>query len=297
MRRFAIGDIHGCSKALHTLIECIDPQPDDDLIFLGDYVDRGPDSRGVIDLILSLQDQCNVIALKGNHEIMLCGVAFGGLDPDIWMQSGGKATVSSYGGSLEKIPASHRSFLQSLKNFHETDGAIFVHASYDPNLSMDQQKDELLFWNHLPPVPSEHQSGKRVYVGHTPQGDGTIMDLGHIVCIDTYCFGTGYLTAMNVGTDELIQVDKKGFRRRVPAEAFFALISSGCKRLKGLLKRSPNVPSQSSSEPARRKQQRPASPSAEPDPSLLQTTAPPSPTESTVTAQAVSSERQESLDG
>ena len=220
MRRFVIGDIHGCAKALRTLIECIDPSPDDELIFLGDYVDRGPDSRGVIDQIIELKSRCRVVALRGNHEIMVCGVAFGGMDGTIWLESGGKATVTSYGGSLEKIPADHKAFFHSLLPHYETKDAIFVHACYDPNLPMEQQPEEMRYWTHIGLVPPPHCSGKRVYVGHTPQPAGLILDLGYLVCVDTYCFGTGYLTAVNVETDEVIQVDNKGFQRRIPGEAF-----------------------------------------------------------------------------
>ncbi|MCC9603457.1 serine/threonine protein phosphatase [Stieleria sp. JC731] len=219
MRRFVIGDIHGCSKALRTLIDTIAPKKDDELIFLGDYVDRGPDSRGVIDQLVDLQSRCNVIPLRGNHEIMLCGVAFSHLDPEMWLNSGGNATVTSYGGSLDKIPDSHVKFLRGLRPHYETQNAIFVHANYDHTLPMEAQPDDVRYWQHLTRATPPHCSGKRVYVGHTPQASGMVLDLGYLVCVDTYCFGTGYLTAMNVGTDECIQVDRKGFRRRVPAEA------------------------------------------------------------------------------
>ncbi len=225
MRRFVIGDIHGCSKALRTLIELIDPEPDDELVFLGDYVDRGPDSRDVIDQVIELEQRCHVVALRGNHEIMLYGVAYCNLDKEVWLDSGGRATVASYGGSLDKIPESHRRFLQSLLPHYETEQAIFVHASYDPKAPMDQQPDNLRYWTHLTSPPPPHVSGKRVFVGHTPQGSGMVRDLGYLVYMDTYCFGTGYLTAMNVDTDEIIQVDKKGFRRRVPAEALWLTVS------------------------------------------------------------------------
>ena len=70
MRRFAIGDIHGCAKALRSVIEAIDPQPEDEIVFLGDYVDRGPDSRDAVDQIIDLQTRTQVVALRGNHEIM-----------------------------------------------------------------------------------------------------------------------------------------------------------------------------------------------------------------------------------
>ena len=107
MRRFVIGDIHGCAKALRSLIEIIDPRPDDELVFLGDYVDRGPDSRNCVDQLIALKERCRLVTLRGNHEIMLMGVAFGGLNSKAWLASGGLATVSSYGGSLKKLSLIH----------------------------------------------------------------------------------------------------------------------------------------------------------------------------------------------
>lgn len=241
MRRYVIGDIHGCSKALRTLIEYIDPKPEDELIFLGDYVDRGPNSRDVIDQIIDLKKRCNVVALRGNHEIMLQSVAFGGMDDKIWMNTGGKATVTSYGGSLDKIPLSHREFLQSLLPHYETEEAIFVHACYEAYVPMDELSDEIRYWTHLGPnPPAPHFSGKRVYVGHTPQPSGAVLDLGYMVCVDTYCFGCGFLTAMNVGTDDTVQVDRKGFRRRVPAEAFLHWVSRGVSAVRDKLRRHAN---------------------------------------------------------
>lgn len=218
MRRFVIGDIHGCGKALRTLLEEIAPTQDDELVFLGDYIDRGPDSRNVVDQLLELKTRTRLVALRGNHEIMLLGVTLGGLNPSVWLSSGGRATLTSYGGSLEKIPDAHLEFFQSLHNFYETDEAIFVHAGYDPQTPMPLQQDAACFWEHLPspplPPPAPHLSGKRVFVGHTPQAHGSVLNLGHLVCVDTYCFGGGYLTAMDVVSDELIQVDRHGHQRR-----------------------------------------------------------------------------------
>ncbi len=215
MRRFAIGDIHGCSKALRTLIETIDPQPEDQLVFLGDYVDRGPDSRDVVEQIIELHDRCHVVALRGNHEIMLLGVALGGLDDAVWLSNGGIATVSSYGGCLTKIPPHHLAFFQELVPYYESTDSIFVHAGYDPTLPMHEQDEATIYWNHLPfPLPMPHISGKRVFLGHTPQPAGNILDAGHVVCIDTCCFGGGYLTAFELGTNEFTQADHHGHLRR-----------------------------------------------------------------------------------
>ncbi|NND99076.1 MAG: serine/threonine protein phosphatase [Pirellulaceae bacterium] len=240
MRRFVIGDIHGCAKALRSLIEAIDPQADDELIFLGDYVDRGPDSRNVVDQLLDLKERCRVVALRGNHEIMLLGVALGGMDDTIWMNCGGLATVTSYGGSLRKIPEKHIAFFQELLTYYETDDEIFVHAGYEPHLSMREQSDDIIYWTHLSSdVPPPHKSGKRVFVGHTPQPFGQVLDAEHLVCIDTYCFGNGYLTAMDLATGDLIQVDRHGFVRRDPLADFFEQIESIWKWLRRLVRPKP----------------------------------------------------------
>jgi serine/threonine protein phosphatase 1 len=220
MRRFVIGDIHGCSKALRSLIEAIDPCEHDELVFLGDYVDRGPDSRDVVDQLLSLQDVCRVVPLRGNHEIMLMGVAERGLDGSVWLRSGGQATLTSYGGSLAKIPDRHREFFRSLRAYYETSDAIFVHAGYQHDRDMDDQDDSVRYWSHLTtPPPPPHFSGKRVFVGHTPQAGGCVLNIDHLVCVDTYCFGGGFLTALNLESFEVIQTNLHGHLRRSPARA------------------------------------------------------------------------------
>lgn len=216
MRRFVIGDIHGCSKALQSLVDEIAPTRDDTLIFLGDYIDRGPDSRGVIDLIVHLTRQTRVIALRGNHEVMLMAVLFGGLDPEFWTKSGGQSTIASYGGSLERVPQSHLDFFRSLRAHHEMENEIFIHAGYNPNCPIELTDDANRYWNHPTLWPGPHCSGKRVYVGHTPQPNGEVLNLGHVVCVDTYCFGSGWLTAMDIDSYQILQASKHGHLRRIP---------------------------------------------------------------------------------
>ncbi|QEG42413.1 metallophosphoesterase family protein [Roseimaritima ulvae] len=242
MRTIAIGDIHGCAKALRTLLERIEPQPDDTLIFLGDYVDRGPDSRDVIEQILELSTRCQVIALRGNHEIMLMGVMLGGLSPDLWLACGGQATVSSYGGAIDKMPVSHRKFLSELTSFHETDDAIFVHANYLADTPMDQQAEQHMFWEHLGVVPPPHQSGKRVFVGHTPQPSGNILDHGHLVCLDTCCFGGLWLTAMDIHSGDIWQTDFHGHERRQRWRELARAIGKWSRKTYGKLTSSPSKP-------------------------------------------------------
>jgi serine/threonine protein phosphatase 1 len=219
MARYVIGDVHGCNKALRSLIEALNLGSDDEVIFVGDYIDRGPNSRDVIDQILSLQQQCQVTPLRGNHEVMLHGVAMCDRDPATWMRSGGNATVTSYGGSVAKIPSKHLDFFSDLLKYYETPQEIFVHAMYHPQQSISEQSDELTYWTHLPtPIPIPHCSGKRMFLGHTPQAGGEILLHDHLVVVDTYCFGGGYLTAMNLETQQIVQTDRHGHVRRVPIE-------------------------------------------------------------------------------
>jgi serine/threonine protein phosphatase 1 len=214
MRTIAIGDIHGCVKALQGLIDVLEPTAQDRLIFLGDYVDRGPDSKGVIDLLLNLQTVCETVFLLGNHEIMFRGV-LSGLPADLWLQIGGKQTVTSYGGLLTSVPPQHTDFLYGLRNYFETDHHIFVHANYSAHLPMSDQPEQALFWDHLTDyLPAPHFSGKHVFLGHTPQAGGEVGHYHHLTCLDTCCFGGYWLTAMDVNTRECWQISREGHLRQ-----------------------------------------------------------------------------------
>lgn len=213
-RTIAIGDIHGCAAALAAVLAAIKPDEQDTLIFLGDYVDRGPDSRGVIEQMLVWEKQCRLVPLLGNHEIMLLDALENGAEAGGWLQYGGTETLASYDWSLANIPQSHVDFLKSLRRYHETPTHIFVHANYIADMPLAEQPDYALFWEHLfAAVPPRHESGKTAIVGHTSQRRGEICDLGHVVCIDTFCHGGGWLTALDVDTSEVWQADKSGRMR------------------------------------------------------------------------------------
>ncbi len=214
MRTIAIGDVHGCWKALQGLLDAIEPQPNDRLIFLGDYVDRGPDSKGVIDALIALRERCHSVFLLGNHEIMFRG-ALRGLDPSFWLQQGGSQTITSYGGRLANVPHSHREFLDSCIPHYETSSDIFVHANYLADLTLEEQPDQALFWEHLGDrLPLPHCSGKHVYCGHTPQLRGNIGHFGYFTCLDTYCFGGLWLSAIDIESRETWQVSREGHLRQ-----------------------------------------------------------------------------------
>lgn len=215
-RTIALGDIHGCSAALAAVIEAVNPQADDTIIALGDYIDRGPDSRGVVEQLLALGERCQLVSLLGNHERLLQAVRQSDQMAEayeFWISAcGGGATLDSYGGRLGLIPPEHWNFFTSLVRYHETDTHLFVHANYLPHVPLADQPDDVLLWSHLLKTPAPHVSGKTAIVGHTPQPTGQILDAGHLVCIDTWCFGQGYLTAYDVHTREIWQADKEGKR-------------------------------------------------------------------------------------
>jgi serine/threonine protein phosphatase 1 len=128
-----------------------------------------------------------------------------------WMQIGGLQTVESYGGSVDDIPKTHREFFESCRIHWETPTHLFVHANYEPKAEAGSWPRHLALWQHLqPPYPAPHVSGKTVVVGHTPQESGNVLNLGHLICLDTYCFGGGCLTAMDLETEEIWQADPDG---------------------------------------------------------------------------------------
>jgi aromatic-L-amino-acid/L-tryptophan decarboxylase len=214
-RTIAIGDVHGCANALQALLDVIKPDSGDTLITLGDYVDRGPESSRVLEILTELISVCHLIPLIGNHEVMLQNALKSRREFEYWMFNGGKSTVDSYGGDLNRLPMHHRTFLKFCKRYHETPTHIFVHAAYDSRLPMSQQPDELLLWRHIDEnyLPEPHVSGKKVICGHTPQADGEVLDLGHIKIVDTFCYGDRWLTALDVNSGEYIQARTDGSLR------------------------------------------------------------------------------------
>jgi serine/threonine protein phosphatase 1 len=217
-RTIAIGDIHGCSRALDALIAAIGPAPVDEIVTLGDYVDRGPDTPGVLDRLIALGSRCRLVPLLGNHDELMLDALTGG-DPLDWYGSGGLATLESYDRwrRFDAIPARHVDFLRGCRNYHETETHIFAHASYDPDLPMTDQSIAKLRWAKLRLArPARHHSGRIAVVGHTSQKSGEILNLGHLICIDTYCHGGGWLTALDAQSGRLWQVNRHGVPRRSP---------------------------------------------------------------------------------
>jgi len=217
-RIIAIGDIHGCAAALRTLIEDIEPQPKDTLVILGDCVDRGPESAQVIEQLLALREQCRLVPLLGNHEEMMLNFLDGRPQPDDWLQCGGAATVESYrdeNGKQRSIPHEHEDFIRTWGDCFDTEKHFFAHASYEPDRPLELQHWQTMRWQSLKfGIPEQHESGKVAIVGHTSQKSGEILDVGHLVCIDTYCWGGGWLTALDAASGQVWQADRDGRLRQ-----------------------------------------------------------------------------------
>jgi serine/threonine protein phosphatase 1 len=218
-RTIAIGDIHGCPDALAALVAAIEPGPDETLVALGDYIDRGPNGRGVLDALVALGRRCRLIPLLGNHEELLLDALRDIANLRRWLTLGGPETLRSYGWApggprralADLIPRAHREFLVGCRQYYETSSHIFVHAGYVPEFPLNTQPGEALRWRVTDAGSARpHCSGKVAVVGHTPQLSGEVLDLGFLVCIDTNCARGGWLTALDTGTGHIWQADRGG---------------------------------------------------------------------------------------
>jgi len=219
MRTLAIGDIHGVSTALDALLVAVKVKPSDRLVFLGDYVDRGPDTKGVLDRLLHLTKTHRVVCLRGNHELMMARSRDDKSERRMWMSVGGAQALASYGkapglsGTVVDVPTEHWDFLtKTCVDYYETESHIFVHANLDGSKPLDNQSEEKLFWEFLS-VSVTHPSGKTVVCGHTSQKAGEPLDLGDTICIDTHAYGGGWLTCLDCDTYEYWQADVMGRMR------------------------------------------------------------------------------------
>jgi serine/threonine protein phosphatase 1 len=221
MRTLVIGDIHGCYDALLALVEAVGLTADDRLITLGDYVDRGPSSREVVDWLIDWSVTGNLVPLLGNHEIMMSSAADDKESLRFWSAVGGEETIDSYTSDgtkrkkrkpLKHVPESHWEFFDQCLPWYETESHIFVHAGLMPNVELDHQPEFALFWERFE-NPQPHQSGKTMICGHTRQDTGVPVDLGHAICIDTAACAGGWLTCLEPETGRYWQTNQAGERR------------------------------------------------------------------------------------
>ena len=195
-RHLIISDIHGCLKELKEVLERVKYDPEMDmLIFLGDYIDRGPESAGVIDHILELKKKSkHIICLLGNHEMMFLDF-LKEENMGLFLINGGVDTMQSY-GSIDKIPQTHRDFLRALLPYYETTNYIFVHAGLRDGIPLKEQSLHDLVWIRADFIHSEYDHGKRVVFGHTPHAQPLI--IGSKIGIDTGVVFGGCLTCWEI---------------------------------------------------------------------------------------------------
>ncbi len=217
MRRIAIGDVHGCVKTLRTMIEDrIGWNPDDRLILLGDYVNKGPDSKGVLDYIALLQsmaaDNGNVITLRGNHDDIILRKY---VQPG-WFRGSGRpgiaATLRSFDVEhVADIPVQYIKQLEGLQMLHQEHDFICVHASFDTADESPFTDYESMLWDRIEAVDLDVTGGRRVLCGHTPQIEPEIRSRlvrGKVIidggCVYPHRPGMGNLVAFDLDSYALI---------------------------------------------------------------------------------------------
>jgi len=173
----AVGDIHGCREMLDRLLDRCFRFADDRavrLVFLGDYIDRGLDSRGAVETLIRLERELpgRVVCLRGNHEALLLEAIETG-DMRSWLFNGADATLASYGvRDAAKLPHAHLAWYAALKTSFDDGRRLFVHAGVDPERPLDQQTDHDLVWMREPFLSTERDYGRLIVHGHTPQRNG-----------------------------------------------------------------------------------------------------------------------------
>ena len=217
---FAIGDIHGridlfdkMLAEIHSRIVSLRVKPR--IVLLGDYIDRGSDSRGVIERIIELRQSrwCHVTALRGNHEQAMFSFVTEGTCGPAWLSKGGIATLKSYGvqppqglqtdtwelaqsALLLAMGRSHYEFLASLQSYYLQDDYMFVHAGVQPGLSLAEQTDREFLWIREPFLNAEKATTRVVVHGHTPSAEPE--NKPWRINVDTGAYATGVLTAVRL---------------------------------------------------------------------------------------------------
>ncbi|GGK81387.1 metallophosphoesterase family protein [Rufibacter glacialis] len=214
MSRYAISDIHGCLKTFRYLVEeVIQLKHKDDLYLLGDYIDRGPDSKGVLDYIMASQKEgYSIHALCGNHEDMLLQAREDALYHTTWMLNGGKETLKSFQAtSLQEIGPVYWAFFEKLDLFLELDDYLLVHAGFNFAAADPSSDRHTLLWARDFEVDPQKLGHRKVVHGHTPipleqMKTSLQTPVDSVLNIDGGCVfksRLGYLAALNLDTLEL----------------------------------------------------------------------------------------------
>lgn len=184
-RYIAITDIHGELSKLESVLSKIELKDDDTFVFMGDYIDRGPDSKGVVEKVLEIKEKYNTICLIGSHEYALLHAKEDDYYNYLFWNYGGPATVKSYGGSFDNILKTHGDFYRSLEFYYLTDKYLFVHAGIDPRYSIEEQCETDLVYIRSAFYRNKHNLPQKIIFGHTEFDAPLVQD--DKICIDLGC--------------------------------------------------------------------------------------------------------------
>jgi len=164
------------------------------IVAIGDYVDKGPDSRAVIDRLLSgVGEGFSLVALKGNHDAMMVDALRDPAKMAAWIAKGGDAALASYGGDPTAVPQTHIDWLDGLRLMHSDAHRLYVHAGVDPELPLDRQSEETLLWKRYPTGYAGGFGNLHVVHGHDNDPEGPLLYEGR-TNLDTLAWRTGRLT-------------------------------------------------------------------------------------------------------
>lgn len=215
-RLFAIGDIHGCVDELAVVLESIAPKEGDTVVFVGDYIDRGPASKEVIDYLIEFADgPADAVFLKGNHEDMLLHyLGFPGHYGESFVFNGGAQTLESYGmleAAREEVcallPEKHLGFFQNLRHSYHRPPYLFVHAGIVPTKPLEEQSVEDMLWIRHDFIFHPHAIDATVVFGHTPMRT-VMLDLPFKMGIDTGLVYGGKLSCIELTEGMLYQIGR-----------------------------------------------------------------------------------------
>ena len=221
-RLLAIGDIHGCAEELATMLKAIAPASGDTIVFIGDYVDRGPSAHDAIEVLLTVESSgAQAVFLKGNHEdMMLSFLGLPGHYGESFLFNGGADTLESYGihhytqeQALEQLPAQHLDFLKHLTTSYHRPPFFFVHAGILPSVPLDQQVVEDMLWIRHEFIHNRHRLDATIVFGHTPMRE-ILVDLPYKLGIDTGLVYGGKLSCVDFTQGVVHQVARRSTRVR-----------------------------------------------------------------------------------
>ena len=184
-RYIAITDIHGELGKLENVLSKIDNQPDDIFVFMGDYIDRGPDSKGVVEKVIEISKKFKTITLIGSHEYALLHANTDEYYHYLFWNYGGPSTVKSYGGRFENILVTHGDFFRNLEFYYLTEDYLFVHAGIDPRYGLEEQTETDLVYIRSAFYRNKHNLPQKIIFGHTEFDTPLIQD--DKICIDLGC--------------------------------------------------------------------------------------------------------------